>query len=166
MLTRTRTGLGVLALLFRWARWPDAGAMQQCPRVWNRFLRTRRRKGKVVTEDDWQRFLADTVTPRFPAGLTVFDARGQWLPPSGELQREPVKVVIGALSSDPAEGIKLADEISAAFASGSGRTRFSAWPPRPAPGCIPEESAMRRPLVVHQPVPRLSDTAARAMPVN
>ena len=120
MLTRTRTGLGVLALLFPLAG--PAGAMQQCPKglepvtEFRMFFGLADGKGKVVTEDDWQRFLADTVTPRFPAGLTVFDARGQWLPPSGELQREPVKVVIGALSADPAEGIRLADEISAAFA--------------------------------------------------
>ena len=72
--------------------------------------------GKIVTEDQWQQFLADTITPRFPAGLTVFDGRGQWLPPSGKLQREPVKVVLGAVSPDPAQSMKLVDEISALYA--------------------------------------------------
>lgn len=121
MLTRTRIGLGVLPMLLSLAG--PAGAMQQCPKglepvtEFRMFFGLADENGKVVGEDEWRQFLADTVTPRFRAGLTVFDARGQWLPPSGELQREPVKVVIGALSSDPAKGIVLADEISVAFAN-------------------------------------------------
>ncbi len=120
MPARTCTGLGVLAMLFSLAG--AAGAIQPCPRglepvtEFRMFFGLADENGKVVTEDEWQRFLADTVTPRFRAGLTVFGARGQWLPPSGELQREPLKVVIGALSSDPAKGMALADEISVAFA--------------------------------------------------
>ena len=31
------------------------------------------------TESDWRGFLDREVTPRFPDGLTVFDAYGQWL---------------------------------------------------------------------------------------
>lgn len=31
-----------------------------------------------VTEKQWRRFLADEVTPRFPDGITVVDAQGQW----------------------------------------------------------------------------------------
>ena len=34
--------------------------------------------GGEVREAEWQSFLDAEVTPRFPAGLTVFDARGQW----------------------------------------------------------------------------------------
>lgn len=34
--------------------------------------------GTTVTEDEWRDFLAQTITPRFPDGLTVLDARGQW----------------------------------------------------------------------------------------
>ena len=34
--------------------------------------------GNTVSEEDWRRFLAVVVTPRFPNGLTVFHARGQW----------------------------------------------------------------------------------------
>ena len=30
-----------------------------------------------VSDEDWQVFLADTVTPRFPDGLSVFDAAGR-----------------------------------------------------------------------------------------
>jgi hypothetical protein len=42
----------------------------------------------TVSSDDWQRFLADVITPRFPEGLTAWAAAGQWQNSSGELQRE------------------------------------------------------------------------------
>src|SRR4029450_11748395 len=32
----------------------------------------------AVTELEWQLFLRDEVTTRFPAGLTVWEAEGQW----------------------------------------------------------------------------------------
>src|SRR5688572_27685947 len=35
--------------------------------------------GGTVSEDEWQKFVADVVTPRFPDGLTVDDALGQYL---------------------------------------------------------------------------------------
>lgn len=31
-----------------------------------------------VSDEEWVRFLADVVTPRFPSGLTVVGATGQW----------------------------------------------------------------------------------------
>lgn len=46
-----------------------------------------------VSETDWARFLAAEVTPRFPEGLTVLDAAGQWRD-GGRLVREPSKVVL------------------------------------------------------------------------
>ncbi|MCD9086177.1 DUF3574 domain-containing protein [Stenotrophomonas sp. SY1] len=33
----------------------------------------------VISEAQWRAFLDKEVTPRFPDGLTVFDAYGQWL---------------------------------------------------------------------------------------
>lgn len=33
----------------------------------------------VISEAQWRAFLDREVTPRFPDGLTVFDAYGQWL---------------------------------------------------------------------------------------
>ena len=41
-----------------------------------------------VTQTQWQQFLADVITPRFPDGLTAWAAAGQWRNPSGELQKE------------------------------------------------------------------------------
>jgi len=47
-----------------------------------------------VGESAWSRFVARELTPRFPGGLTVTDAVGQWRDPaSGETVREPTKKV-------------------------------------------------------------------------
>lgn len=35
--------------------------------------------GGMVSDADWTAFLAEVVTPRFPEGLTVWRAEGQWL---------------------------------------------------------------------------------------
>ena len=42
------------------------------------FFGLSRPDGGVVSEADWREFLADTVTPRFPAGFTILAAEGQW----------------------------------------------------------------------------------------
>jgi hypothetical protein len=49
--------------------------------------------GDVVRAEDWASFLRDVITPRFPQGLTVWRAEGQWLEQTGTLAREPVVVV-------------------------------------------------------------------------
>lgn len=49
--------------------------------------------GGAVSDSSWAAFLAEVVTPRFPSGLTVWRAEGQWLDPRAELVREPVMVV-------------------------------------------------------------------------
>lgn len=46
-----------------------------------------------VSEAQWTTFLADVVTPRFPDGLTVFRAQGQWRGQSGVVQRESTYVL-------------------------------------------------------------------------
>jgi hypothetical protein len=35
--------------------------------------------GGKVSEDEWQKFVAEIVTPRFPDGFTIDDALGQYL---------------------------------------------------------------------------------------
>jgi hypothetical protein len=46
----------------------------------------------------WTRFLATEITPRFPDGLTVLDARGQWRPPGGtRINRERSTLVMIAM---------------------------------------------------------------------
>ena len=51
-----------------------------------------------VAEAQWAHFLATEITPRFPDGLTVFDARGQWRnPATSRIARERSKVVMIAM---------------------------------------------------------------------
>ncbi len=50
--------------------------------------------GEVVDDAAWEAFLSETVTPRFPDGLTVLDARGQWRGSSGTIQSERSKVLL------------------------------------------------------------------------
>jgi hypothetical protein len=52
-----------------------------------------RPKGSV-TELEWQIFLRDEVTKRFPDGLTVWDAEGQWRSPAGSIDHEQSKVLL------------------------------------------------------------------------
>jgi hypothetical protein len=57
-----------------------------------------------VTEEDWGRFVAAEITPRFPDGLTVLDAAGQWRDAArGTVIREPSKVVLIALRDRAAD---------------------------------------------------------------
>jgi hypothetical protein len=41
-----------------------------------------------VSAADWQSFLADVITPRFPEGLTSWAAEGQWQNGAGKVQKE------------------------------------------------------------------------------
>jgi hypothetical protein len=51
-----------------------------------------------VSDKAWDRFLTAEVTPRFPDGLTVYDARGQWRnPETKKISRERSKVVMIAM---------------------------------------------------------------------
>lgn len=52
-----------------------------------------RPKGSV-SELDWQMFLRDEVTSRFPDGLTVWDADGQWRNTGGTIDHENSKVLL------------------------------------------------------------------------
>jgi hypothetical protein len=47
----------------------------------------------VVSDEDWSAFLREVVTPRFPAGLTSWQAVGQWRSADGSLTREDSFVV-------------------------------------------------------------------------
>ena len=47
----------------------------------------------VVTPEEWAEFLRSTVTPRFPQGLTVSQASGQWRGADGAIVREASHVL-------------------------------------------------------------------------
>ena len=42
------------------------------------YFGTTKKDGSPASEAEWQAFLREVVTPRFPDGLTVFRATGQW----------------------------------------------------------------------------------------
>ena len=58
------------------------------------YFGLQRRDGTSVTEHEWKSFVEQVVTPRFPAGLTVFDGAGQWRNAAGRIEREPSKVLV------------------------------------------------------------------------
>lgn len=61
-----------------------------------------------VTDRRWARFLASEVMPRFPNGLTVLDAAGQWREPARKrLIREPSKIVIILAAREEASQAKI-----------------------------------------------------------
>ena len=52
------------------------------------------RDGAIIGEQEWSRFLDTAITPRFPDGLTVIDAAGQYRLGNGLLQKERSRVVV------------------------------------------------------------------------
>ncbi|KGA39371.1 ribosomal protein S3 [Pectobacterium odoriferum] len=50
--------------------------------------------GPVISDAEWKAFLDGDVTPRFKEGLTVFDAKGQWLGNDGVVARENSKALM------------------------------------------------------------------------
>lgn len=59
----------------------------------------------VVSDEAWTDFLREQVTPRFPAGLSVWQASGQWLGVDGQLTTERSFVLSLVHPEDPvAEG--------------------------------------------------------------
>ena len=72
-----------------------------------------------VTDDEWAEFAAQTVTPNFPDGFTVFDGAGQWRnPKTGKIAGGPTKIVLVAAKRERDLARRLAVVIDAY------RTRF------------------------------------------
>jgi hypothetical protein len=68
-----------------------------------------------VSEADWNRFLDEEVTPRFPGGLTVMSANGQWRDTErGNVVQEPSKVLVLVLGDEVKDKPRVA-EIAAAY---------------------------------------------------
>jgi hypothetical protein len=67
-----------------------------------------------VSETAWRRFVAREITPRFPDGLTVTEAIGQWrAPDSDRLVREPSKRVEIVLPGNADDAARLDAIVSA-----------------------------------------------------
>ena len=84
--------------------------MQQIELTFGRSIAGHHRVGEAA----WSRFLAREITPRFPDGLTVLDAAGQWRDPvGGRLVREPSKMVIIVTADDAAARERIAAIVAA-----------------------------------------------------
>ena len=72
-------------------------------------------EGRVgVSEADFSRFVTREITPRFPDGLTVIDARGQWRDRvRNTVVREPSKIVMIALPGSGSDDVRLQEIIEA-----------------------------------------------------
>jgi hypothetical protein len=70
-----------------------------------------------VSEAQWARFIDREISPRFPDGLTVLDAKGEWRDPvRNTLVHEASKLVEIVLPGKPDDGERLA-QIAAAYKS-------------------------------------------------
>jgi hypothetical protein len=98
MLTRKMNGLSI-AILLPLLLGGCAALPQVClppaePMLSAELFFGRSVGARTISEGDFATFLRREVTPRFPDGLTVLDARGQWRSPkSGNIVRESSKVV-------------------------------------------------------------------------
>jgi hypothetical protein len=57
------------------------------------YFGTGKPRGGTVTPAEWGEFLKSTVTPRFPQGLTVSPASGQWRGADGAIVQEASQVL-------------------------------------------------------------------------
>ena len=74
--------------------------------------------GGVVSDADWESFLAEVITPRFPAGLSVLRAQGQWRDQNSVIQRED-SIILDLLHPDDGNSEQSVQEIMTAY-----KTRF------------------------------------------
>jgi hypothetical protein len=72
-----------------------------------------------VSETQWRRFVDREISPRFPDGLTVFDAKGAWRDTAAKIiVHEPSKVVEIVLPGRP-DDVEQLNQIAQAY-----KTRF------------------------------------------
>jgi hypothetical protein len=70
--------------------------------------------GGEVSDGQWQAFVDREVTPRFPQGLTVLQAQGQWRNAQGGIDREASRVLVLLLPAETARG-PLMDELRSRY---------------------------------------------------
>lgn len=65
------------------------------------WIRTELYFGRV-DEESWKTFLESEITPRFPSGLTLLDANGQWRGRDGIVHHVPTRILVILHPDDPA----------------------------------------------------------------
>lgn len=99
---------------------PVSAQSPSCPQGFDSFTEYRLFFGRnnhdreVVSDAAWRDFLASEITPRFPDGLTVMDAAGQWRDSAGTLIRERSKMVLILALPGP-DGSERIDAIISAY---------------------------------------------------
>ncbi|MCI0707895.1 MAG: DUF3574 domain-containing protein [Ignavibacteriae bacterium] len=71
--------------------------------------------GGTVSDNDWQQFLGEIVTPRFPNGFSILSAHGQYLMQDGTIVREKSWILILYLPAHGIETNKAIDEIISSY---------------------------------------------------
>jgi hypothetical protein len=67
-----------------------------------------------VSDMAWSEFVSEEISPRFPDGLTIGDAEGQWRDrETGVVIREPSKELIVFLDDEASDRARLAEIIQA-----------------------------------------------------
>ena len=100
------------------AHLPTPAAMPSCdaterPMVRDTLYFGRRIPGGGYVDDAaWRSFLDEAVTPRFPDGLTVAPATGQWRGADGRVVAEPTQVLILLHAGDAASRDRIAAIVS------------------------------------------------------
>ena len=70
---------------------------------------------EVVSDADWDAFLADTITPRFPDGLSVIDVAGQGTSADGTIERERTKMLLVLVPPSDETALNRMNEIGAEY---------------------------------------------------
>ena len=70
---------------------------------------------EVVSDADWTAFLADTITPRFPDGLSVIDVAGQGANADGTIERERTKMLLVLVPPGDETALDRMNEIGAEY---------------------------------------------------
>ena len=96
------------------------------------YFGTQKPEGGVVSDGEWQQFLADEITSRFPSGLTTWEASGQWRDQHNVIERERTHIVqIVHGSGDEGKIVAIIDLYKKRFAQEAVfRIRSDVWMPR------------------------------------
>lgn len=109
--------LGAFALGFTSAAAPRLKGVCE-PRIQERLFFGLSSPDGPIPEGEWEAFVENVVTPRFPAGLTIVEATGQWQSGDKRVTREDARVleIIHDRSSDASRRIaEIASEYKARY---------------------------------------------------
>lgn len=96
---------------------PPSRAERDCGSSGMAFVRTTlyfglSRPAGPIRKKEWAAFLREHVTPRFPSGLTVWEADGQWRRADGSIGRERAKLLLVVHDGKAAARAALSEVVS------------------------------------------------------